>query len=157
MDYLKPQHVKSFVSPFHNQIQAHNECFNQHNDIEAHADRESKCTVCFALSQQLYECENCSQATCKICIQQWCVEQNFQCPNCFYVLKDLQCEQKNQQPEQQFQEETCQFHQEKLNYYCLTCNKAICTDCAMLGETVSLFIFLTDKNFFSIKIIVLSD
>jgi len=99
------------------------------------------------MSEQLFNCENCARATCPICIQQWSVEQNFQCPNCFYVFKDLQSGLKNQQPQKQVREEVCQLHEEKLNYYCLTCNKAICTDCAMLGERVSfLFTFNDDKQ-----------
>jgi len=30
-------------------------------------------------------------------------------------------------------EELCQMHKNKLNYYCTTCQVAICSDCAMIG------------------------
>ena len=33
----------------------------------------------------------------------------------------------------------CELHKIKMSYYCISCAKSICSDCAMFSEAVSYF------------------
>jgi len=125
MEYLKPQTLET--GQYMDLLN-----YSPQKDLETHSN-QPKCTVCSEISKQPCICKNCSQVTCNICIQQWSVGQSLQCPNCFHLFQDIE----TQKSKTNKAEKECDLHKEKLSYHCLTCNLAICTDCAMLSENIA--------------------
>jgi hypothetical protein len=45
----------------------------------------------------------------------------------------------------------CESHKIKMSYYCISCAKSICSDCAMFSEAVSYFLLNGFECIFSIN------
>jgi len=127
MEYLKPQTLEA--EQYMDLLN-----YSPQKDLDANSNhmQQPKCSVCSEISKQPCICKNCSQITCNTCIHQWAVGQSLQCPNCFHLFQVMEDQQSKTN---KAEEKECDLHKERLNYHCLTCNLAICTDCAMLSET----------------------
>lgn len=107
-------------------------------------DEILKCVICYDKLSEAKMCPFCSKLFCKNCIKKWLTENRLQCPHCRSPLRIesvVTCrfvKEINQALESltstiMNQAEKCSQHECPLNYYCLTCTSAICSDCAMFA------------------------
>lgn len=103
-----------------------------------------KCVICYDKSVDARMCPFCSKLSCKTCIRKWLTENRSQCPHCRSSLRFEQlvsCRFVNEITQaletlavpKADPGEKCYEHECPLNYYCNTCSKAICSDCAMFS------------------------
>ncbi|CAG9318305.1 TRIM37_2 [Blepharisma stoltei] len=103
-----------------------------------------KCFICLGKVVDAKLCPSCSKPCCNHCITRWLTEQRPQCPHCRAPLRlqnlvngrivsELSQALESLQISKPEPIEKCSTHSLSLNYYCMTCFKAICSDCAMFG------------------------
>lgn len=139
---------------------------NQSSGSKTHLEEIFKCFICFGRVKNAQMCPHCSKLCCNNCIKKWLTEQKSQCPHCRAPLRvsqlvncrfvtEITSALDNLQIKKEEDDELCQTHKNKLQYYCTTCQTAICSDCAMIGFTVFLYLFnklnLMFSSFYSIK------
>lgn len=103
-----------------------------------------KCVICYDRLSEAKMCPACSKLFCKDCIKKWLTDNRSQCPHCRSPLRIetvVNCrfvKEINQALESLIStssspSEKCSKHDCPLNYYCITCTSAICSDCAMFS------------------------
>ena len=112
-------------------------------------DEIFSCFICFGPIQNAAMCPSCSKLGCGKCLRKWLTETRQQCPHCraslrvsqlvnFRVFEEIsnaiQTLQNNGPNSTNRRKEICTEHKTQLNYYCNTCAKPICSDCAMFGD-----------------------
>lgn len=104
------------------------------------------CFICFGTIQNAVMCPNCSKLACSSCLRKWLEETRAQCPHCRATLRPNQTvncrfiadimhtlqSQENQASARR--KEKCPQHGTQLSYFCKTCKRPICSDCAMFGD-----------------------
>ena len=114
-------------------------------EINSNLDEILKCVICFEKLSDAKMCPYCSKLFCKVCIRKWLTESRLECPHCRASLRlesVITCrfvKEINQALEslslvKPDHIEKCSSHDCPLNYYCVTCNLAICSDCAMFAS-----------------------
>lgn len=103
-----------------------------------------KCVICYDKLIDPKMCPFCSKLCCKNCIHKWLLGNRSQCPHCRAGLRTDQlvtCRFLNEITQaienlavtKSDQCEKCIIHGCALNYYCMNCFSAVCSDCAMFG------------------------
>lgn len=104
-----------------------------------------KCVICYDRLIEGRMCPNCSKLCCKMCFHRWLIENRSQCPHCrsplrldqlvtVRFLNDITKVLENLAVPKTEASEKCANHGCELNYYCMTCSSAICSDCAMFTQ-----------------------
>ena len=103
-----------------------------------------KCFICLGKVVDAKLCPCCSKLCCNSCITRWLTEQRPQCPHCRSPLRasnlvncrfvaEISQALENLQVARNENEEQCSLHSNPINYFCVTCDTPICSDCAMFG------------------------
>ena len=103
-----------------------------------------KCIICFSKLIDSKMCPFCSKLFCKMCIHRWLIENRSQCPHCrsglrleqlvnCRFLNDITQVLENLSVAKKEVLEKCINHGCPLNYYCISCTCAVCSDCAMFS------------------------
>lgn len=99
-----------------------------------------RCFICLGRVVDAKLCPSCSKMCCSACIIKWLTENRAICPHCRrplqpdhlvngrFVAEISQALEKLQVAEPI---DKCQVHETPLNYYCVTCQTLVCSDCAM--------------------------
>lgn len=113
-------------------------------DSTINLDEFLNCYICFNKVLNAVMCPFCSKLCCSDCIIKW-LTQRQQCPHCRSSLRVSQLVNCRFVADisaaidkiklKQNEEEKCPTHNQPLIYFCNTCNNAICSDCAMFGNT----------------------
>ncbi|KRX06278.1 hypothetical protein PPERSA_06249 [Pseudocohnilembus persalinus] len=116
------------------------------------------CFICMSRATNAMMCPNCSKMCCGSCIndvqikRQWITEQKNECPHCRSFLTvnllvncrfasdinlalDNFTEKQNLLTKKQKNDDKCKEHDNKMKYFCKSCQTPICSDCAMFGQT----------------------
>lgn len=104
-----------------------------------------KCFICLSKVVDPKLCPSCSKLCCNVCITRWLTEQRLNCPNCRAPLRpqilvsgrfiaEISQALDSLQVSKPEPVEKCNIHSTALNYFCVTCESAICSDCAMFGN-----------------------
>ncbi|CAG9333493.1 unnamed protein product [Blepharisma stoltei] len=102
-----------------------------------------KCFICFEKVIDAKLCPSCSKLCCNSCIIKW-LSKKPECPHCRSPLRhqnlvngrivsEISQALESLQVSKPEPIEKCAAHSTPLSYYCLTCLKAVCSDCAMFG------------------------
>ena len=103
-----------------------------------------KCVICYDKCVEARMCPHCSKLCCKLCFRKWLTENRSQCPHCRASLRfeqlvscrflsDISQAIETLSVPRSDLIEKCAQHECPLNYYCTTCIKEICSDCAMFS------------------------
>eukprot|EP00899_Mesostigma_viride_P013443 jgi/Mesvir1/2209/Mv09854-RA.1 len=114
-----------------------------------------RCYICLGKVDKAQMCPKCSKMCCLGCIQRWLEEQRPQCPHCRASLSphemvncrfvgELCAEIERLEARRGrsalswytasgLRERECDVHGQTFVYYCATCARAICSDCAVFG------------------------
>ena len=113
------------------------------NNIEAII----KCYICLGKIKNPCMCPKCQKLTCEECIEKWLLEKKNQCPHCRVTLNFNQLIHlsfmtdvanyidKISTNKKVEETEICQKHEIQNLYYCIECEKPLCSDCYMLEDT----------------------
>ena len=106
------------------------------------------CFICMGTVDNAVMCPTCSKLACSSCLRQWIENTRQQCPHCRtplqshqlvnarFVADIMQTIKNQEQVAKQKNIEYCSVHTKtQLDYFCNTCRKPICSDCAMMGDT----------------------
>eukprot|EP00906_Rhabdomonas_costata_P023356 RCo033616 len=105
-----------------------------------------RCFICYNALSNPQICPCCSKLCCLSCIKRW-IANRPQCPHCRATLvasqlvpcrfiSELHTELEKLLPKPKEKEELCPSHPNMvLNYFCNTCARCICSDCAMFDGT----------------------
>ena len=113
--------------------------------INNQLDEILKCVICYDKLIDAKMCPFCSKLCCKMCIHRWLLENRSQCPHCrsglrldqlvtCRFLNDITQALENLSVTKAEISEKCATHGCALNYYCVNCTSAICSDCAMFSS-----------------------
>lgn len=112
---------------------------------KANFDDLLKCVICYDKLIDPKMCPSCSKLFCKTCIHRWLIENRSQCPHCraslrldqlvtCRFLKDItQALENFTAVKNEEVSDKCTLHNCPLNYYCVSCQSPICSDCAMFS------------------------
>ncbi|KAJ3392793.1 Tripartite motif containing 37 [Chytriomyces hyalinus] len=110
-----------------------------------------KCYICFETLVHPQMCPQCSKMSCDACMRRWLTAHGNHCPHCRVPLSAdnlVQCRFMDDLAKQvreavkhgpflssnPGQDVLCKTHNAPLFYFCHSCNDAICSDCAVLGQ-----------------------
>ncbi|KAK9712933.1 Tripartite motif containing 37 [Basidiobolus ranarum] len=105
-----------------------------------------RCFICLGALQNAVLCPTCSKLCCEHCIKKWIREHRPECPHCrarltasqlvtCRFIDDLQQQLEEVTRNKKLTKDICPKHETKISYYCKTCKVALCSDCAMFGDT----------------------
>ena len=106
-----------------------------------------KCYICLGKIKNPCMCPKCQKLTCEECIEKWLLEKKNQCPHCRVTLNFNQLIHlsfmtdvanyidKISTNKKVEETEICQKHEIQNLYYCIECEKPLCSDCYMLEDT----------------------
>ncbi len=104
-----------------------------------------RCIICFNTLKDPRMCPSCSKLCCQTCFLKWLTEQKPECPHCRMHLRPsslVPCrflsEISAALEKLQIQNadgDKCETHNTPMHYFCITCQEAICSDCAMFGSS----------------------
>eukprot|EP01006_Ploeotia_vitrea_P039649 TRINITY_DN66365_c10_g1_i1.p1 TRINITY_DN66365_c10_g1~~TRINITY_DN66365_c10_g1_i1.p1 ORF type:complete len:781 (+),score=420.06 TRINITY_DN66365_c10_g1_i1:105-2345(+) len=121
---------------------------DDHDDEHRGLHSLLQCFICYSDVREARMCPSCSKICCRRCITKWLTESKSQCPYCrahltvsslikFRLMDDLHEElsklRKSKSMKMRLQER-CETHRAPLYYFCKTCERAICSDCAMFTK-----------------------
>ena len=120
-----------------------------------------RCFICYGKVKDPIMCPSCSKFCCNPCFKKWLTEHKSECPYCRDSLRPNQLIPLRFLNDQTYAVESiieskvkpdendmCEQHRIKMCYYCITCTKSICSDCAMFSEEV---FYSKVPGFFSYK------
>ena len=114
-------------------------------------------------------CPSCSKFCCNLCFKKWLTEHKSECPYCRDHLRVTQLiplrflnemayavENIIDNKKQSDDTDICPDHKIKMSYFCITCQKSICSDCAMFSDEHKTHEFahlqgIYEKNFDELK------
>lgn len=120
-----------------------------------HVSDMLNCFICFKKVRDAVICPFCSKFSCEPCLKAWIGDKKQECPACRHqlslnqivkcrfltdfskiiesikpqLLSNFRMHESNESVDK------CTEHGMKMQYYCLTCNKVICSDCVMFMKT----------------------
>lgn len=120
-----------------------------------HVSDMLNCFICFKKVRDAVICPFCSKFSCELCLKAWIGEKKQECPACRHQLslgQIVKCRfltdfskiiesikpqllSNFRMHESNDSVDKCTEHGMKMQYYCLTCNKVICSDCVMFMKT----------------------